>query len=339
MRHVSEFVGHLGYQYVGSLQDKELGISDLWTYYWFDNSDYRSWSGVELSISHEDGVIVVSTRSVIARSYYDLVHQNLTIRLLRRHFGGSFTTDEGPNRYLHPGAGPPEPAASGCHLAFQRFGSNLIKCLTYFQYRSFNFKRIRGMGHKRLAIIHEMDPYTLSNNILLPFLVSSLEDYFKSTFVALLQYSTRKDSVLRAGRLSSEALATISSGQISVERAYAETLSFQRISSACRHIRDVDPTIDLASVLRKPYRRRKVSLLDSLESIANVRNRIVHEALVDVGLTDEKVASSIDDVAISIERCYRYLTRHRKWSFEKGWGAGSAASILKDLQKRVSEET
>src|SRR5216684_4037729 len=82
---VREFVRLLGYRKAGVLKSEEHG--EFEEYWFFDERDYRSWTGVSLSIYRDGNSIVASTRTTAARSYYDLVHQNFTISSLRKWFG------------------------------------------------------------------------------------------------------------------------------------------------------------------------------------------------------------------------------------------------------------
>ncbi|MBI1818089.1 MAG: hypothetical protein HYR72_24175 [Deltaproteobacteria bacterium] len=315
---VIEFVRLLRYRPEGSLSSEEVGR--LRCFHWFDEADYRSWSGIELSIHETQGTVQVETRTPIGRSYYDLSHQNDTIRLLRKHFGGSFVTDEGRGRYQRPGSGPPSPAASGCHLAFQRFGANLITCHVYFRDREFKSpKRKRPTG---VYVMDFTNPWLISNNLLLPYLVAITEDYWKSTFIPLLRYSSKKEAILRSGRLTAEHLAAVSDGRRSVEEALVEALPFQRVSAACRHFSALDPNLDFAGVLRKPYRRRRQSLFESLEQMTEIRHELVHRARLSEVLTDEFVASLLHNLQVAVVRCYRHLTKRNGWAFEKWWAVG-----------------
>jgi hypothetical protein len=132
---VREYIQLLGYEKIGVTNSEEYGRFE--EYFYFDSKDYRCWTGIQLAIQITCKSLVVSTRTPIARSYYDLQHQNRTISQLKKRFGGSFRTDEGQGRYLRPNSGPPTPAASGCHIAFQRFGENLIKAMIYLNSRTF----------------------------------------------------------------------------------------------------------------------------------------------------------------------------------------------------------
>jgi hypothetical protein len=244
LQDVREFVELLGYKKTGITQSKKYGRFE--EYFYFDEKDYRSWIGVLLAIEVKSKSLVVCTRTTVARSFHDLDHQNRTIFQLRKRFGGHFRTDEGKGRYMRPESGPPTPSASGCHIAFQRFGHNLIQGKMYLDARTFP-KQYQGKADEFLAQMG-MSPRLLSNNMLLPFIVAALEDYFKSTFVALLRYSARKQAFFKGLRLQGDHLAAISDGS-SVESQVAETLPFQRISSIARHFEALDPKLDLAGVL------------------------------------------------------------------------------------------
>lgn len=314
------FVEILGFKKMGVWSSEGMRFE---AYYWFDDEDYKSWSGVELSIytDHEDGMPTVSTRSIVARSYYDLIHQNQTLRALRRRFGGQFTTDAGRGRYFHPDLDPPPPAASGCHLAYSRFGRNLIKVLHYLD--SMNFQNEpKSIGSISL-FAKEVSPRTLSNNMSISFIVSIVEDYLKSTFVALLKYSSKKEGFLRNIRLQGEQLARISNGEISVEGMVAETLSFQRISAACKHFQALDKELDLAGALRRPYRRRQKSLFDSLEELVTTRHDFVHRAKLHLNISTETVVQIVYDLDVAIGRVEHTISTRYDWpSIEKTWGIG-----------------
>lgn len=322
LKDVLEFASLLGYRYDGILKSDEVGPISCFD--WFEEKDYCSWSGVELGIYEHDSTVTVETRTPIARSYFDLEHQNKTIRLFRKHFGGTFTTDEGKGRYLRPGSGPPTPAASGCHLAFQRFGSNLITGHVYYMRR--NFTGPKPQAPSGIYVIDKTNPWLISNNLLLPFVVAIIEDYWKSTYVALLRYSAKKDTILRAGRLTPEQLAAVSEQRTTVEQAFAETLSFQRVSTVCKHFAALDPKLDFAGALRKPYRRRRIPLYDSLEEMTDLRHDVIHRAEISRRVTDAYLIALVHDLEVAIVRCYRQLTKTYGWAYNKWWHAGRLES-------------
>jgi hypothetical protein len=315
---VREFVGLLGYKKAGILSDEEHGRFEEYGYY--DEADYHSWSGIQLAIHRNaQDEIVVMTRSRIGRSYYDLIHQNYTISTLRKRFGGHFLTDEGRGRYLRPTSGPPPPPASGCYLAFNRFGTNLMLAQGYLEAREFPKFQLPPIKLKGMEFLHIFDPRILANNTLMPFLVAATEEYFKSTFIVLLRYSPRKEVFLKGIRLQGDHLISISDGRASVEEAVVEVLPFQRISAICRHFEALDPKIDIGGALRKPYRRRKQSLFDTLEELVITRHDLIHRATLDLTLSDQRLEALIYDLDAAITRVYRRITTYYNWFFGRDW--------------------
>jgi hypothetical protein len=312
---ISEFIKLLGYQYASYWKSEEYGVSK--TYVWFDKTDYRSTTGIYLNILRENNRVIVETRTNESRSFYDLQHQNKTIRSLKKYLGGYFETHLGENKCMRQYLRAPAPAESGCRLAFNGFGKNLIKAQLFFGFRNFGEHR-KTTGY---FDIDEMNPRLLSNNLMLPFLVSIFEDYWRSSFTALLKYSEKKEAILKGGKITAEKLVQISSGTISVEEAYSDTISFARISNVCSAFRQLDERLVLRAVLDKPYKRRSISPFDTLEKMTEIRNVIIHEPSTPVLLDDQYIADSINILHYAIEKCYTEISRHKGWKFEKNWTA------------------
>jgi len=168
-----------------------------------------------------------------------------------------------------------------------------------------------------------MNPRLLLNNLLLPYLVAILEDYFKSTFVAILTYSPRKEAFLKNARLSSEQLLAIASGSAKPEEALAENLSFQRVSAISRHFKELEPKLDLGGTLRRPFRRRKKSLFNSLEGMTERRHALIHRTVLDTTFDDEDAHRAFDDLEHAVVRCHRRITSYYDWEFHQGWSRGN----------------
>jgi hypothetical protein len=156
-------------------------------------------------------------------------------------------------------------------------------------------------------------PWVLSNNLLLPFVVSILEDYFKSTFVALLKYSARKESVFKSARLSSQQLLRLSEGNVSVEALVAEGMTFQNLRVVSDAFRTLIPALDIHGVLRRPYRRRRLSLWEALSEVVENRHAFVHRGEVDIEFGDEVLATRIVDAQVAVDRVYRRLCQVSGW--------------------------
>ncbi len=284
------------------------------TYMWYESRDYKSHSGVELTIyrASPKGRLIVSTRSTVSRSYWDLTHQNKTLRMLRDLIGGDFTTDAGKNRYWRPDAKPPAPLASGCYLAMWRLHNALIKPMIYLSTRRFDgdIAREKPTG---LFFIDQMNPRTLSNNMALPYVIAVWEEYFRSMFAAALKYSKQRETALKRVRLSHAHLEKVLVGHVEVERAVAESFSFQRPSQIAENFRMLDSKIDIAGTLKKPHNRRKTTLFDSIEKCVEERNAFVHAGDMNYDLSDQRLKKLIDDFEIAARRCYDHLAAQLKF--------------------------
>lgn len=271
--------------------------------HWYDAEDYRSWYGVELQIYNKAGRITVDTRSTIARSYWDTTHQNKTIKLLRDIFGGHFETDAGKNRYYRPDKPPPSPLASGCFVARWQFKIAFIKSQIYLQSRNLGgdiaYKHPSGFH-----FIDEINPRLLSNNLLIPFVIAVWEEYFRSTFAAVLRYADRREQVLKKARLSHTQLEQIAIDRKPIEQAISECFSFQRPSIIGENFRLLDVKLDLAAAMRKPFQRRKVTLFDRIEALVEGRNAFVHAGDMDMSLYDRELEKVMTDIVEAVDRCY-----------------------------------
>jgi len=85
-----EFIETFGFikMYRSELSPEE----EIANFYWFEYEEYKSWTGVELGIYKVDNELLVSTRTTISRSYWDLTQQNNVIRNIKKRFGGFFVT-------------------------------------------------------------------------------------------------------------------------------------------------------------------------------------------------------------------------------------------------------
>lgn len=316
---VLEYIVLLGYKRI-NVSKYELK-NEVGQFYYFEEKDYKSWSAVGVSVFCNKAIVSVTTHSNVSRSYYDLAMQNKLIKGLKNIFGGHFTTDAGRNRCVRLVGKPPSAAESGCHLAFDRFGHNIIRAGIYMEFRGFNEKHWENSG--KLWVMDTINPRLLSNNLILPFLVAILEDYFKSTFISILKNSDRKELIFKGARLSSDQLCNVSSSNISIEEAVAENLSFQRITSICQHYKLMDPKIDLASVLRKPYKKRKCTLFDELNIAVKMRHKFIHAGESNLELEDLKVWNLLDVIEAAVVRVYKFITEYNGWAYDKGWSAGN----------------
>jgi hypothetical protein len=315
-RHAAEFAELLGYKRAGSYA--HLGMPKVVSMIYFEEKDYKSWGTVELSIgiSEEKRVVYVHTRTRVGRSHYDFEMQNRTVREFRRRFGGSAVKDGGNGEGYDPGP-PVPPAASGCYLAMQRLDWNLSRVNGYL-HLGFVLPDNNPLGAAEAVWpqMRQLNPEVFISNVLMTYLVSAMEDYFKSTYITLLTYAERKPTILKGIRPSGEQLAQISAGTLTVEQAAAEVLSFQRLAAVGRHFADIDQKLDVLAPLRRPYRRRKVHLLDRLEDLVTRRHALIHGMHIDIDLDRDRLEGFIHDLTVGISRVYEGVTRYYGRPFE-----------------------
>jgi hypothetical protein len=149
-------------------------------------------------------------------------------------------------------------------------------------------------------------------NVYLSYLCSIVEDYFRNTYIALLRFSGKKDKIMNT-KLSSFDLLDISKGNISVEEAYARTLSFQNIQKINSNFITLDSKLDISSVLKKPYKKRKINLYDRLNLILERRHGIIHRLQLDLSYNSESIQKDIDDVKASIIIVYEFICNKYGW--------------------------
>jgi hypothetical protein len=316
-RHAAEFAELLGYKRAGSYA--HVGLPDVVSMIYFEDKDYKSWQQVELSIgvSEEKSVVYVHTRTRVGRSHYDFEMQNRTVREFRRRFGGTAVKDGGNGNGYDPG--PPLPSqASGCFLAMQGLDWNLTRVNGY---RGWGFALPDSNPFAPAEkvwpqMMRQLNPEVFISNVLIAYLVSAMEDYFKSTYIALLTYADRKPTILKGIRLSGEQLTQISMGVLTVEQAAAEVLPFPRLTAIGRHFAEIDQKLDILAPLGRPYRRRKTTLLYRLEDLVSRRHALIHRMDIDTDLTRKGLEAFIHDLTVGISRIYKEITQHYGWPFE-----------------------
>jgi hypothetical protein len=274
---------------------------------------YESFSGVYLLIYRDQRPgLQVYARTNSWCSRWDLDQQIRTVRLLKKHFGGIFVTDAGTNRYWRNERPLLQSAEAGCLLAFERFQQSVSRAVHFLAEREFA-PGWSDPGRQKVVLDHR-NPRLFSNNLLLPYLVSAMEDYFKSTFVALARFSDNKESLFKQVRISADRLTKVSAGDATLEEVAAEGMSFQNLDSICGYFRMLSQRIDLAGRLRRPFRRRRLSLYDAVGLLVSRRHDLIHRNVVDASFEDDDVVRVVDDLYTAISKCYEHLVAVHGWA-------------------------
>jgi len=298
-------------------------------FHYFEEKNYLSACGVRLVVRKGPRGIEVDTRTNIWCSEDDMRVQNLTLRRLREYLDGHFVSDFGRNRYFRFQGEHLEPPEAGCAVAFSRFGHNVIKMGIYIENRRFPGKPWETTGQFDFA--DDINPRIFSNNMLVPFMVAALEEYFQATFVALLKYSPNKLAIIKNIRVRAEDLMAIASGVATVEQVVSDQLSFQNLERVTTHFKSVDSRLDIAGVLRKPYRRRRRSLHDSFQALIKQRHDIIHQSETLTSFTDNRAVTALEDLEAGITRVYAMIVRTFGWHYIKDWSSG-----VKRMRKSIA---
>ena len=298
---VEEFLQFLGYERI------KKGF-----FYWFEDTDYLSITGVFATVKKaEDNQISVWLRSQIFASNTDISHFNNTAKQLRKRFGGYFESDFGKNRYIRDLKVDRVKAEAGCYQAFTNFENNLAKARIYTTYARFDVQ-MPPIGV--IPAFDEANPIIISNNLVVPFLVSIVEEFFKSSYIAILRYSDKKIAILKNSRVFPDDLLAISEGSLSVEDAVARSKSFQNIEKIVSNFKDLNRLLDLRGTLKKPYRRRKESLYESIDKLFEQRHSLIHQNYIRIDYTNDKLERDIGNVKVSIERSYQHFIDVYGWN-------------------------
>ena len=197
-----------------------------------------------------------------------------------------------------------------CAAALDRCECNWIKVDIFLQEIDFKTKLAKDGS---LPWAAAFSPAALSCNMMLPFFVSIMEDYFRSVYVALLAQSDKKLGLLKSRRLTPEDLLQVSEGTMTIEMAVSRTLSFQNIDAICRHFKDLDRRIHIKSALDGKRPRSKEVTSQVMARVINARHRFVHENAIDRRYTRAKARKDCQAIRLGITRVHEHLSTVYGW--------------------------
>lgn len=296
-----EVVELLGYNRV---QTGVKTSNTIASFVWNGNDEVISYVGVELYICKETDCVLVQTRTRAGRSFWDLDHQNKTIRLLKSLFHGSFSTDEGTNRYMRFDEPIPSKIACALYKARWIYHNAMIKPRIYLDCRNMTGEVAREEP-TGIPWVDDMNPRFLSNNMILPYIIGCWESYFRNSFVSIIKYSESvPEKAVKNCRISNENLIKSIRKDDDLAFILADSLSFQRPSIIAENFRGLNNKIDVAYWLRKPYHNRRTTLFDSITEIIDIRDSLVHTGSISLDLSDKKIKLIIDDLNAAADRVY-----------------------------------
>jgi hypothetical protein len=241
---------------------------------------------------------------------------NYTIKQLKNRFGGYFATDNGKNKYLKNENPYIQKEEAGCYQAYGRFFGNLHRA-SYTINTWISAKTDVDWASKKIGEIDFIDstnPLVLTVNMAIPFIVSIIEDYFRSTYLALLKYSQKKELIIRDSRLQMEDIVLVTKGEITVEDAIARSRSFQNIKRIDQSFRDLDKKIDLNGILNRPYPKYKKPIYNTFDDLISKRHGIIHRAEFVLNYSPKKLLKDMQIVEIGVKEFYKALIEINNWS-------------------------
>lgn len=286
-----------------------------------DGKSEISFVGVELYLCRDDeGSFQVDTRTRAGQSYWDLRKQNETIKAIRDYLGGSFETDAGKNRLLKEQGESTDKLQSALFVPRWVFHNAMMR---------YKLLRMDGGGISYgatyaedkvsdLPFMNNINPRFLVNSLLITYYVSVWESYLTDSYIAIVRHAGLENAEGLKLQLGCDDLVELAAGGITVEEILARRLSFQRPSVAAKNFRSLDRTLNIADALKRPYRRRKMALFDTIDGYVDLRNEIAHTGHCG-HLTDARTDAIADDFTAAVDRVYEEFASHYGFEALRGF--------------------
>lgn len=280
-------------------------------YYCGNDSEYKYLSGVSVQkYEVTENEIIYRVRTQAFSSGYDIKKQNDTIRALKVYCDAWFISDIGKNRYFEVDS-LVKGAESGCYFAIQNLDNNFSLLL-----HSLNKYPSDNSGEKQVSDYGFPTPSEFNANVYLSYLCSLMEEFFRSTYVALLKYSDKKDKIINV-KFSTFDLLDISEGKKTLEEAYARTLSFQNIHKINSHFIALNKKYDLGKPLKQPYHGRKESLYEQINRLFECRHAMIHNTEINLDYGTNELKKDIEDIKTAFIRVYKFICNQNGWLAEE----------------------
>ncbi|WJN45332.1 hypothetical protein QUH71_02285 [Priestia aryabhattai] len=230
-----------------------------------------------------------SSQTFAGRSYEDLEMQNEVIRKLQDKFGGViYSSTNGKSEFVRNYITKLTPKEKGCGVAYQNFQNNIGKAMDL----------IHDVDEDVInnSFLAERDRSLLSNNILIPFMVTVLETFLKKFFKNFL--TTDKNAFEKAkkyvrdneGSFKYHILKRLKTGKISVVEVVMRQYSFQNMDSVKEAYNEY-LNFNIFRILNKRviYKGKFISIREIFYELIKSRHKIIHEADIDTTLVKEKL--------------------------------------------------
>lgn len=302
--------------------EKEFSGEEHHLYLWFEEKDlvslrgcWLSWYNEEIGEAPQGTLTVFVAKTYAGRSSEDLDMQNKVVRELKKRFGGSvYDVETGRYSYLRndiPKLGYPE---KRCGLVYNRMKENI--------------GRIKLVGREIPAevkpILKEFDILSFNenviiNNLLVPFLVASLEDFLRSFFISYIESQSDVLGLIyeQKGKLEYATVRDLLGGKVTLAECEANNYSFQNLNSANSAFRQY-VRVDLYNIWnrQKKYGGRIYMVLEVLQELLILRHRIIHEAYIKSDMSKNDVAKYTKFVEYAGELLVHHLEKNMNFRID-----------------------
>jgi hypothetical protein len=301
--------------------DEETSSEEYPQYLWFEEKDlaslrgcWLSWYKGKIREAPRGTLTVFIAKTYAGRSHEDLDMQNKVIKELKKRFGGSvYNGETGKYCYLRndiPKLSYPE---KRCGLAYNRMKENIGRIKLVARETPAETKPILGFD------ILSFNENVIINNLLVPFLVSSLEDFLRSFFISYLESQSDVLELVyeQKGKLEYATVRDLLQGKVTLAECEANSYSFQNLSSANSAFQQY-VKVSLYNIWnrRKKYDGRFYKVLEVLQELLSFRHRIVHEAYIKSNLNKNDVVRYTKFVEYAGELLAQYLEENRKFRID-----------------------
>lgn len=310
---------------IGFGAQEQMAGRKVHQYLWFEEENLASLRGCWLKWykyeADEGGPRGTKTTFVTTtyagRSYEDLDMQNRVIRELRKKFGGSvYDPQEGQYSYLEndiPKLSYPEKRCGFVYLDMLTRIRRIkdLPCEVPVHKRKMGLLEEYGLPAFHLDIIR--------NNLLLPFLVSSLESFLRDFFVAFVDSCPSLSECIygRQGKLEYAALKDLLQGKVSLAEHEAGNYSFQNLESAnAAFQRYVGVSLFSVWGRRKKFNARFYVVREVLQELLNLRHRIIHASYIEPNLGRDETMRYIKFVEYAVTLLAAHLEKEKNFRID-----------------------